>query len=78
MIPTPPALLTVLTWMALPDVFEAQVPNPEIRAQIQELLLALAKEAGHATNATQALILLADALTAWLSPEELKKIAGGL
>lgn len=74
MIPTPAVLLRMLTWLAFPDAFESQVPDPEVRAQLRTL----ADEAQHAADTTQALRLLANALKARLCIEDLRKIAGGL
>ncbi|WP_243301280.1 hypothetical protein [Geothrix oryzisoli] len=74
MIPTPAALLRVLTWMAFPEVFEAQVPDPAAR----EFMRKLAEKSRHATSTTEALTVLANELKERLSPEVLRKVAGGL
>jgi hypothetical protein len=74
MIPTPAALLRTLTWLAFPEVFEAQVPDPAAR----EFLRKLAEKSRHATSTAEALTILAKELSERVSPEVLRKIAGGL
>jgi hypothetical protein len=74
MIATPAALLRVLTWLAFPEVFEVQVPDPKTRAGLR----GLAEKAAHSTSSAQALKILADELTQNVHPEVLRELAGGL